>query len=370
LIARHFLVTRARDAPILVGSSTANQRARFVWTVAGFGVAVYFVGRLLAHADVVSTWQAIGRHRLALVLSPAPIAFGMALDAYGTLLLLRALGSRTTFAQMLPVRIAAEALHVGVPAGFVAADTATAVLLEARSDVPVRDGVVASIARRWLSMRAHAAYIALGVLVGFPGLTMLARSSLGGWLPWVVLASASLPLGASCVVGGGLLGRTTFATLHRALMRLPFRRLRRWLETRQREAVATDAQVARLRAAQPAITAANFAFFGCWCIEALESAFLLGLLGLLGSGLGLRTVLAIEGAVSVVRSLAVITASGLGVVDLGYAAALSALGVDPGSAAAFMLLKRFKEVAWAMAGCALLGGMRGRVPSGSLAAPT
>jgi uncharacterized membrane protein YbhN (UPF0104 family) len=341
-----------------VASPTLHQRARAIAAVAGAAVAAYLVAKLFAHADASAIWKALGSHPLLAALAPAPFVLGMAMDAYGTVTLLRALGSRTTFMQMLPVRIASEALHLGVPAGFVASDTATAVLLETRSDVPLRDGVVASIARRWLTMRAHGIYIAIGVLVGYPTLTALSQGAMGGKLPWLVLALAALPIGASWVLGASLLGRSTFAKIHQALTLLPVARLRRWLEARRGEAMATDAQVARLRAARRATVTATGAFLACWCIEALESAFLLRLVG---GSLGLGPVFAIEGGVSLVRSLAVAVPSGLGVVDFGYATVFSALGMDSGCAAAFVLLKRSKELAWVMAGYALLGGMRERI---------
>jgi hypothetical protein len=365
--ARHFLVTCCCKPLPLVGSPTLHQRIRIVATLVGLAVAAYLVAKLLAHADALATLRAIGSHGVLTALAPAPFAFSMATDSYGTVVLLRALGSRTTFMQMLPIRIATEALHLGVPAGFVASDTATAVLLEARSDVPLRDGVVASIARRWLTMRAHTCYVVVGVVVGYPTLTILSKGTLGNALPWTVLALAALPMGASLALGEGLLGQSRFAAIHRALTGLPLGRLRRWLEARRCEAAATDAQVARLRAARRATRVATLAFLGCWCLEAFESAFLLRLAG---SSLGLGAILAIEGGVSLLRSLAVVAPSGLGVVDLGYATVLPALGVDSGCVAAFVLLKRSKELAWMVTGYALLGSLRARVPAVPAAAPT
>ncbi|MDP9001027.1 MAG: flippase-like domain-containing protein, partial [Myxococcota bacterium] len=281
----------------------------------------------------------------------------MTLDAYGTVLLLRVLRNRVTVAQMLPVRIACEALHLSVPGGFVVSDTATAVLLEARCEVPLRDGLVASIARKWLVMRAHAAYIALAALVGFSALANLAIGPVAvGRLPWIVLVSAPVPLGASWMVGAGLLGRSTFATLHALLLRLPSRRLGSWLKARRTEAVTTDAQVARLHAAGPATAIATLAFLGCWCVEALETALLLRLVGIV---IPLGAIMAVEAGLSLLRSIVVFAPSGLGVTDLGYATLLPMLGGAPATAAAFVLLKRTKELVWVMAGYAILSFLRG-----------
>jgi hypothetical protein len=336
-----------------------ERRLRLALMAVGASVGLALFAQLVMRADAAATWHAIGRAGPFVVSALVPFAFGMAIDAYGTVALLRALGHRTTLSQMLPVRIASEALHVSVPAGVVASDTATAALLQLRCGVRLRDGVVVSLARRWLVMRAHTAYIALGAVLGFSALASLSRSLLGnGWLPWLVLASALVPLALSAAVGAGLLGRSTFARLHSALCRLPSRRLARWLETRRQEASATDDQVSRLRAARASTAAATLAFLGAWCLEALESALLLRLVG---ANLPLVSVFAIEAGLSLVRSAVVVAPSGLGVVDMGYATVLPLLGADAGAAPAFVLLKRAKEAVWMAAGYIVLASLRGRI---------
>jgi uncharacterized membrane protein YbhN (UPF0104 family) len=271
------------------------------------------------------------------------------------------MGQRTTFAQMLPVRIASEALHFSLPGGFVASDTATALLLSSRSDVKIPDGVVALVARKWLVMRAHAIYIALGALVGLPALGELSRAHGGGRaLPWAVVGSSIIPLAVSCSIGAVLLGRGTLVNLATLLSRVPLAAVRRWVESRREQAAATDTQVARLRASHRATWMATSAFLVGWCFEALESAFLLHLVG---ADVPLRAVFAVEGGLSLVRSIVFLSPSGLGVIDLGYAAVLPAFGAEAGATAAFLLLKRAKELAWIAGGYAVLAAMRARALS-------
>jgi uncharacterized membrane protein YbhN (UPF0104 family) len=329
--------------------------ARIAFQIVGCAVAVGIVAHLVAQADAASVWSAIrsaGPLGLGALL---PFAAGMTLDAWGSVVLLRALGHPTTLAQMLPIRFASEALHATLPAGFVASDTATAVLLERRWRVPMRDGGVVSIARKWLVMRAHAAYIVAGGFAGFAALAGLARALHASALPWLVLASAGLPLALSAAVGGGLLGRSTFSRLHDALTRIPSGQLRRWLDSRRPDAVATDGQVSRLRVAHTATWTATAAFLGCWCFEALESALLLHLVG---AHVDLASVFAFEAGLSMVRSIAVLAPSGLGVVDLGYATVLHALGTPSAAVSAFILLRRAKEAVWVIAGYATLTVLR------------
>jgi uncharacterized membrane protein YbhN (UPF0104 family) len=335
--------------------------------IGGSAGAAFLFARLFAHADASATWRAISSAGPLVVVALLPFALGLIVDSCATVILLRALGNPTTWMQVLPVRMVSETLHLSVPVGFVASDTASAVLLERRADVPLRDGVVATIARKWLVMQAHGAYILLGTLLGFSELTALSRRLTGGEvLPWAVLASAAVPFAVSWAVGAGLLDRSTFTRLYALLARLPSRRLASWLESRRSEAVATGAQAARLRRARPATAAAAAAFLACWCVEALESALLIRLVG---ADVAFAGVISLEAALSLVRSLVVVAPSGLGVVDFGYATVLPMLGADSGSAAAFVLLKRAKELAWVLLGYAIMGATRGRSSAQAFGTP-
>jgi uncharacterized membrane protein YbhN (UPF0104 family) len=336
-------------------------------SVAGCALATLILWHLIVGANATATWLALGRAGPFVLLALMPFAASMSIDACGTAVLLRSLGHRTTAWQVLPVRLASEALHITIPAGVIASDTAAAALLDTRCDVPVRDGIVASIARRWLVMRAHTGYMLLGVALGFSTLSGLSQRLLGrAGLPWIVLASAFVPLALSAAVSAGLLGRSAFANLHAALARVPSRRFSRWLAAQRHQATATDTQVARLRGSRSATTTATLTFLGGWCFETLESALLLHLVG---APVPLTAVFAIEAGLSLVRSAAVIAPSGLGVVDLGYATVLPLLGADAGAAPAFVLLKRAKEAVWVLAGYAVLAALRGRAPSAVATSP-
>ena len=331
-------------------------RVRIALQVVFAVVAFALVARFVLRADAAATWRAVSGAGPWVLLAPLPFAVGMAADAWGTAALLRALGHRTTLAQMLPIRLAGEALHVTMPAGFLAADGAAAVLLESRCGVPVRDGIVAAVARKWLVMRSHAAYIAVGALAGFTALATLSRGLVASSaLPWIVLGSALVPLALSEGTRAALLGRSTLARLRGVLARLPSRRLARWLDAQRSGVEATEAQIARLRVAQRPAAAAMLSFLACWCCEALETALLLRLVG---AQVELSSVFAVEAGLSMVRSAVVVAPSGLGVVDLGYATMFLGMGASPESASALVLLKRGKEAAWVAVGFVLLAALR------------
>jgi hypothetical protein len=345
-------------APSNMQHRSARRSLRVLASAAGASLAAAFFVWLVVHVGGKDIWRALGSCGPGVVFAVAPFAVGMSMDSLGTMVILGAMGRRTTFAQMLPVRIASEALHFSLPGGFVASDTATALLLSSRSEVPIADGVVALIARKWLVMRSHAIYVALGTLLGIPALVGLSHAlGAGRALPWAVVGSSIIPLAASCSISVVLLGRGTFVGISGFLSRFPVAAVRRWVETRRQQAIATDAQIARLRASPRATWLATGAFLVGWCFEALESALLLRLVG---ADVPLRAVFAVEGGLSLVRSIAILAPSGLGVIDLGYATVLPAFGAEAGVTAAFLLLKRAKELAWIAAGYAVLGVMRGR----------
>ena len=333
---------------------------RTIATLAGFGVAAWLLARLFSQTNPAAVAAAASHAGPWVALAVVPFGVGMTIDALGLLVLVRALGHRVGLRQVLPVRLASEALHITMPAGFLASDAAHAVLLERQCGVPVRDGLVASIARKWLVMRSHALYIAFGAAVGAAALAKVSAGLFGRpGLVWVVAASALVPVATSSAIGAGLLGRSTFSRLHGALAKLPFRRVARWVEATRHHAATTDEQVGRLRGERRSIVLGTAAFLGCWCFESLESFLLLRLVG---ADVALGGVFAIEAGLSLVRSAAILAPSGLGVVDLGYATVLPFLGADGGAAPAFVILKRAKELVWVIVGYAILGVMRARSP--------
>ncbi len=72
-------------------------------------------------------------------------------------------------------------------------------------------------------------------------------------------------------------------------------------------------------------------------------------------------VVAVESGLSLARSAVAFMPGGLGVQDMGYATALAALGTTHETAAAFVILKRAKEIVWIAIGFAV-GSRAGHVP--------
>ena len=335
------------------GGSPAIRRA------CGVAVALAAVALLLkafAGIDAAAACRAATSAGRWAPLVLVPFVAAMALDATGIRVLLATLGRRVPLARLLPIRIATEALHLTAPGGFVVADSATAALLEARCGVPVAEGAVLAIARKWLVMRAHAAYILLGAACGAAALTGVSGRLLGGrWLAWAVAASALAPLSLSLALGMGFRGQPALVRLQSALGRLPWRAARERVAGWRCGAIAVDEHLASVGAAGAATWLATATYFACWLVEAFETALILRLVG---GPMDLGLAMAVEVGVSLVRSIGNVAPAGLGVQDAGYAVLFEALGVPAPTTAAFVLLKRGKEVVWIAAGYALLVTMR------------
>jgi hypothetical protein len=320
------------------------------------GVGGLFL-RAFAGVDPRATLAAIGRVGARAPLALLPFVGAMLADAWGVAALLAALGRRPALSAIFPIRVATEALHLTAPAGFLVADSTAAALLDTRCGVPLGEGAVVALARRWLVMRAHAAYIVLGAAVGFASLAAVSVRYFGGrWLAWAVMASALLPLLASLGVGvsfggGGLFARAlAVASRWRPLAR----RVARW----QEGARVMDAQMVKLGESRRATWSATAAFFGCWLLESADTALLLRLLG---APADVAMAVGAEVGISLVRAIGNVAPASLGLQDAGYATLLPAMGLSVDLAAAFVVMKRAKELLWIAAGYVWLGVLRSRV---------
>jgi glycosyltransferase 2 family protein len=334
--------------------------------IAGGAAAVACAGVLLLRVfggvDAHAVLAALGHAGHLAPLAVLPFMAGMAADAAGMQVLLGALRRRVPLALLLPVRVATEALHMTAPAGFVVADTATAALLDARGGVPLGEGAVLAVARKWLVMRAHAIYITLGALVGAATLEVISEHLLGHrWTALAIsLGLALVPLGLSSVLGLGFRGGATLARIQRVAERLPIPALRERVQRLHAGACTGDALLERVGSARGVAGPATLAFLCCWVAEAVDTAVVLWLVT---GRFDLPLAFAVETGVSILRSIANVAPAGIGVQEAGYAGLLIATGVGADAAAAFVVLKRCKELFWIVAGYGMLAGLRGQRPA-------
>jgi uncharacterized membrane protein YbhN (UPF0104 family) len=324
-------------------------------------VAVAIFVRTLAGTDLRRAGVLIAHAGPAVLVIALPYLAGMALDTIALRGLLAALDRRASYLGLLRVRLSTEAINLALPAGTVVAESLNPILFKRHCGVPANESLAAMGAKKWLQMRAHAMYIALSFAVGYGLLAACSARLIGAsGLPWIVLASAAVPLalsyGMSFMFVRGKIGERLLSLL----ARLPWGLGAKIAGARDGFA-ATDASFGKLGAAKAPLARANALLLATWLLESIESFLILRILG---APVGLAEVMAFEAGLSLVRCLAFFSPSGLGVQDLAYLAFLSAMGIPDAGAtgAAFVILKRAKELCWIAVGMLLfvMGGSQAR----------
>lgn len=292
--------------------------------------------------------------RLPLLLLPNLVATAVETTAWW--LSFERFGRRPGFARLLGVRITSDALLLGLPSGTVVSETLQPYLLKRRCGVPLENGIVASVARKFFVVESHGLFLALSTLLAWP---LLERDSAARvfreGLPWLLLlTSLVLVTSASGVVLATAHGRMA-NRLHRGLDRVGGRWLGSWLQRNAPRFERTDDSLAAFFRKHRLRLMASVALHGCgWFIRSVETWLFLWLVG---ADVPLVAAMVVETALILVRAAAVPVPAGLGVQDAGYVLCLRALGVPDAATlgAAFVVIKRGKDLFWIVVGFVLLG---------------
>jgi glycosyltransferase 2 family protein len=311
--------------------------------------AVLAIGVLvhtLAGADLAKVAALVGRAGGRAAIGLVPYTLVLLADVTAWRVLLRAIAAPPLWA-LVRIRLRSDAFGATLPGGTIVAESMTPVWL--RRWMPVDAGVAAVAGRKCFVGFAEALYILASFAAGFSILG--ARTPA---LPWVVLGLGLAMLALFSVTSLALASGSVAARIHAFLSSLPIPPLRAWMGSRSLGFRSTDERLGALFRSSPRRLAAACALFLLsWSLETVETWVLLQLLGV---RLPLGTVFAFEASVSLLRSVGCFAPGGLGVQDMGYVAALGAVGVPDSVtiAAAFVVMKRAKELIWAVVGYATL----------------
>ena len=274
-------------------------------------------------------------------------------------------GARPRLLRLFGVRVTSDALLLGLPSGTFVSETIQPYLLKRRCGVPLENGIVASVARKFFVVESHGLFLALSTLLAWPLLERdIAARIFREGLPWVLLlTSAVLVIAASGVVLATAHGRMA-NRVHRGLDRLGGRWLGPWLQRNARRFERTDDGLAAFFGRSRLRLMVSVAIHGCgWFVRAVETWLFLWLVG---ADVPLVAAMVVETALILVRAAAVPVPAGLGVQDAAYVLCLRALGVPDATTlgAAFVVIKRGKDFFWIVVGFLLLGlGRRRGEPS-------
>lgn len=331
--------------------STLRHVARAAPAVAALALGVY----VLRSADLPRVASLLGSlgWRLPLLLLPnLAVTLIEAVAWRGSFALL---GTRPPFAPLVRVRLAAEAVMLGVPSGALVSESLQPYLLRRHCGVPLETAVVASVGRKFFVVVSHGLVLAVATVLCWPLLARLSPRFIGRpGLPWLLLASALFMLAA---FGAGFAAgaRAQLAErVRRLLDRLMGRWIGGWLERHAPRFARTDEQLLRFfERDRRALGLPMLLYSAGWLLRGVETLVYLRLLGV---DVSLTSATVIESALVLVRSIAVPVPAGLGVQDAAYVLTLGALGVPDATTVgtAFVLLKRGKDLFWIVLGFVLL----------------
>jgi uncharacterized membrane protein YbhN (UPF0104 family) len=333
-------------------------------------LALGLLAWVLRSADLGQAIENVKSQGLRLPLLLLPNLVAILLETSGWWLSFSRLGGRPRFRSLLAVRVAVDALMLGLPSGAVVSETVQPILLKRRCGVPFEKAIVASVARKFLVVVSHGLFLGMATLLAWTLLDEDSTAAIGRrGLPWLLLgASLALVTLALATVAATARGKVA-DHVHRGLDRLGGRWLGSWLERNAPRFQRTDEGLAAFFERDRAALVGPVLLYELgWLARSVETWLFLRLVG---ADVPLVAAMVIETALILVRAMAVPVPAGLGVQDAGYVLCLRALVVPEAATvgASFIVLKRGKDLFWILLGFLLLGVGRRRDDPAALAVP-
>ncbi|NTV21777.1 MAG: flippase-like domain-containing protein [Chlorobium limicola] len=255
--------------------------------------------------------------------------------------------TRIPFFPLLRIQLIAETVSMTLPAGVAVGEPLRPYLCNRFIGLPVPESVASVAVRKLMLGAAQGLYTVIGAFAGYGFLQMVSRRVIGFEGLGLLMVISGLAvfllfmLFLLLLLNGSVAGH-----IHRFLMLVPFRKLKAWLLEKESGFLDTDQALNSYRGFPAGgRLLAMFYYVLAWFMLTAESYIILTLLGV---EISFYQIFAIDIALAMLRSLFFFIPSGLGVQDLGYLLFFQALGIHDFAAdgAAFVLLRRFKEVLW------------------------
>ena len=334
------------------------------------GVGILIVTFQNVDLDALGTTFAQIGPRLWLV--PIPFALAQMTETLAWKTAFRTTLLNLDYFRLLRIRLACEGVTATCPGGMLIAESIKPGLLMKQFGLTLEQAVTGTVTRKLLLLVAQCGYFGIATLFGIPALVSLARTTSRGWWLSAATGLALIALIVAAIVASRSLSRGGVCDwLRRLFSRVPIAALRQALDRKRTSFTRTDSRIAAFCTAGPKrLAKPTLIYLAAWMFEALETFTILRLLCV---HLDWKTIVLIEVCASMVRNLAFLSPSGLGAQDLSYAGLLQLFNVPDAIsvAAAFVLLKRGKELLWSLAGYGLLAGLNDRnTPTRRIAAIT
>ncbi len=253
------------------------------------------------------------------------------------------------FFRLLMIHIAGESFYRFLPAGVVVGESVKVVLVKRYSSLGTPEIVSSLLLRKLFMGIAQSLYIGLAVLAGI----ILFGSSMSGMMTAVGIALSVTLLLLFGIMGYFLSMGRLGSVLFGLLKRIPVPALEHFLDTQKDSFLETDRMIKGSIAhrKKEGFIACLFFFLG-WVTEMLETW---AILFAVQAPVTFGSIMVFEPIVSLVRSVAFIVPAGIGVMDAGYSAAFQGIDVAASGTfiAAFIIIKRLKELFWVIVGVIL-----------------
>ncbi|RFM25086.1 MAG: UPF0104 family protein [Candidatus Thermochlorobacter aerophilum] len=318
-----------------------------------FGFAMFV--RLVSHADYSKVIALLQQAGALLLLVPIPYIIASFFDTLGWRQTFPLIGRSVFFSKLFSVKLMSEAMLMSLPGGTALAESLKPLLLNRICAISVSEAIATGMMRNCFLSIGHSMYVLVSVIVGYEFLARSSEQIIGfDGLPVVTLGASLTVLLLFGTVAAIFLYGSVAEKLHRALLQIPFSPLRTWLLQQEEKILDIDHQFSKFRRLSLKEASVAILFFViAWFFETVETFLIMKLLGI---HLSFAEVLALESALSLVRSMIVFLPAGIGIQDYGYVRFLDGFGIadSADSGAAFVLVKRTKEVFWIIFGYILL----------------
>ncbi|MBL0174786.1 MAG: flippase-like domain-containing protein [Ignavibacteria bacterium] len=246
------------------------------------------------------------------------------------------------------IRVGTDALLNAVPGGVAIAETMRPILVRRECGVEYDESISASVIAKIIMTLAHLLFL-IGGLLAF-------IFSIGGtaflplWQLTLLVCAAVLAVWVVTIP----FRMESISSLFRAASRIRSRSFRSLLERLGPLAQRIDTDVLAFTRSHRARFGRAFGAFALGWLCLASETFLIATL--LGTNLTLGQAILFEGAVSLLRAAFFFLPGALGAQEAGTVLLFQALGIpDPGiAAAAFVLLRRLRELVWIVVGLFLL----------------
>lgn len=332
-----------------------HSKTRTILGIAGIAIGLIFMANLIRSLDFSSVRGiifSIGFWGLAAILVPYSVA--ALVDSQAWRLLLRSSERKPLYRTIFRIRTATEAMVITLPAGSVVSDPAKAWLLKRTNGYSLSSTAPSIVFRKTMLGLSQGSVAVLVAIVAFLNPRFIEGKSVGEGLVWTLFIFAGCVTVLYGIIVGLICNEAFVHRVHRWLVRLPFPKISVWFEAKEAQFHEFNRQLRSFRGIGSIARFLGF-YSAMWVTEMIETVIILTLLH---ANLTIPEAWIMEASCVLLRSSLAIVPGGLGIQDTGYAGIITGNGNSPEIAAAFIVLKRLREILWSIAGYSLLATFR------------